>query len=90
MKKFIRPVLILLISLSAALISAAITYTAQTHGLQNTSRAAFLLQTTPAAQTNEGRSEIGSTDEIAVMGIVITAIVIIPILFKYNDWKKVD
>jgi len=89
-KKLLRPVIILLISSSMALISAAITYTAQIYGLQGTTRAALLIQTTPPTQVDQDRSEIGSTDETVVMGGVIATIVVIPILFKYKDWKKVE
>ncbi len=45
----------------------------------------FSCRTTPTPQT-EDRSVIGSTDQIVVMGGVISAIIIIPILAGRKSW----
>ena len=47
---------------------------------QNLGAASSFLQTTPTP-TAEGVSEIGSTDRIFIMGIVIVLIVMMPVLF---------
>lgn len=47
---------------------------------QNLSAASLALQITPTPAT-EGVSEIGSTDGIFIMGVVIILIVIVPVLF---------
>lgn len=53
-------------------------------------RASFLLQvtTTPPPEDEKDRSEIGSTDGIVVMGVVIVLIVAIPILVRRKHWMR--
>ena len=85
MKKFIRPVIVIGVSLTLALLSAALTHTVQSSGYGNLSAAAFFLQTTPTPEQAD-LSEVGSTDCIAVMGFAITAIVILPILLRRKAW----
>jgi hypothetical protein len=53
----------------------------------NLGAAAFFLQptTTPPPQD---LSEIGSTDGIIVMGLVIALIIIIPILVQRKSWME--
>ena len=50
---------------------------------QNLGAAPVSLQTTPTPAA-EGVSEIGSTDGIFIMGVVIILIVITPVLFHRN------
>jgi hypothetical protein len=87
MKRFIRPAILLLISLSLALLSAAATHVVLLPGAGNNfSAAAFFLQTTPTP-VQVDRSEVGSTDGIVVMGFVLVAIVILPILIRRRAWS---
>ncbi|MBI5351948.1 MAG: hypothetical protein HZB50_04855 [Chloroflexi bacterium] len=53
---------------------------------QNMKAGSALLQTTPTPATDE--SVIGSTDGIMLMGIVITAIILIPLLFRNKKGSK--
>ena len=90
MKKLIRPVIILGVSLLIALSSAAITYTAKISGSGYSTTASILLQTTPTPQVEEDRSEVGSTDLIVLMGGIITAIVLIPVLVQRRSWMRLE
>ncbi len=85
MKKLIRPAIVIVIGLALAFSSAALTYATQPAGRDNLLPAAFFLQTTPTPEQVD-RSEVGSTDGIAVMGFVIVAIVILPILLRRKAW----
>jgi len=90
MKRFIRPAIILGISLMIALTSAAITYTEKISSLGYSTTASILLQNTSTPQAEEDRSEIGSTDMIALMGGVITLIVLVPILLQRTSWSRAE
>jgi hypothetical protein len=90
MKRLIRPATIISISLLIALFSAAVTYTAKISGASYSTTAALFLQTTPTPPVEEDRSEVGSTDEIVIMGGVITLIVLIPIIAKRKSWMPTD
>lgn len=85
MKTFTRSVIVIAVSLMLALCSAAVTHTVQPAGYRDLSVAAFFLQTTATPEPVD-RSEVGSTDGIAVMGFVIVAIVIVPILLRRKAW----
>jgi NADH:ubiquinone oxidoreductase subunit K len=88
MKRFLRPAIIILISLSLALTSAAATFIAlQPNTGNHLSAAAFFLQTTPTPDQVD-RSEVGSTDGIVVMGFVLAAIVLLPILLRRKAWSQ--
>ena len=88
MKRFLRPAIIILISLSLALASAAATFIALQPSVGNhISAAAFFLQTTPTPEQVD-RSEVGSTDGIVVMGFVLAAIVLLPILLRRRAWSQ--
>lgn len=87
MKRFISPLITIGLSLLLALCSAALTYSApSTAGTDFTTGAAFM-QTTPTAQQTDGKSEMGSTDQIIIMGGVITGIIVVPILLKRGSWR---
>jgi len=88
MRKFIRPFIILVISLLIVLACTGLTRSARSLSLINTTGAAFLLQTTPTPQLEEDKSEVGSTDGIVIMGGIITLIVIIPILARRKAWMR--
>jgi len=85
MKKFIRPALVIGISLILALFSAALTHTIQPTGHGNLSAAAFFLQPTTTPEPVDV-SEVGSTDGIVIMGFLIALIVIVPILLRRKAW----
>ena len=87
MKKLTRPAITIGLSLLLALFSAALTYSAPSSSIQsNLSASTFLLQVTPTPQA-EDKSEIGSTDEIVIMGGVIAFIIILPILLSRKSWR---
>jgi hypothetical protein len=86
MKKLVRPALMIGLSLFLALMSAALTCSAQASPLRNLSGAAALFQTTPTPQVVD-KSEVGSTDQIVIMGGVIVLIIIAPIFISRKAWR---
>ena len=48
------------------------------------------MQITPTPLIEEDNSEVGSTDEIAIMGGVIAVIVLVPLLLQRKAWMKKD
>jgi len=85
MKKLVRPALVLIICLSLALLSAALTYSFQPAMQGNLSATPFFLQPTTTPQP-EDVSEIGSTDGIVAMVGIIVLILIVPILLRRKHW----
>ncbi len=49
--------------------------------------AAFFAQSTATPPAVGDRSEIGSTDGIVIMGVVIVMIVVVPILLRRKSWS---
>jgi hypothetical protein len=90
MKKFIRPILILLMSLFLALTVVAFsgTNSIQSSKFDEYSGAALFLQITATPQPAEDRSVIGSTDGLALMSFVIVMIIVIPIFLKRKSWSQ--
>jgi type IV secretory pathway VirB3-like protein len=88
MKKLFRPAIILGVSVLIALFSAAITYTAKIASQGYSTTASLFLQTSPTPKVEEAPSEVGSTDGIIIMGAVITAIVLIPVLLQRKAWMR--
>lgn len=86
MKRLIRPVILVSISLLIALFSAAVTYTAKISSSSYSTTAALFFQSTPTPPVEEDRSVVGSTDGIVVMGGVIALIVLVPVLVKRKSW----
>ena len=87
MKKLIRPMIVIALSLTLALMVAGLTHMVPpAAGQGSLSAAAFLLQTTATPEPTD-LSEVGSTDGIAVMGFVIVAIVVLPILLRRKTWN---
>lgn len=74
----------LFIALVIALVFA--TFNQPIVSAQNLGAAPVSLQSTPTPIT-EGISEIGSTDGIFIMGVVIILIVITPVLFHRKELK---
>ena len=88
MKKRFRPIIVIGFSILIALLFSAVTYTVRLDGHEGSlSAAALFLQTTPPPQEVD-RSEVGSTDGIVIMGFVIVAIVVIPILLRRKAWMN--
>jgi hypothetical protein len=87
MKKSMHRILILGTGVILAATAAALTHSTAVQssqpGIDN--RAAFFLQTTATPQPAD-QSEIGSTDGIVVMGLIIVLIVSIPILARRRQW----
>ena len=88
MRKFIRPFIVLVISLLIVLACTGLTRSPRSLSLINTTGAALLFQTTPTPQLEEDKSVVGSTDGIVIMGGIITLIVIIPILARRKAWMR--
>ena len=87
MKKLVRPALVLGMCLSLALLSAALTYSAQPAMQGDPTATAAFPQLTITPQP-EDVSEIGSTDGIVAMGGIIVLIVITPILLRRKHWTR--
>ena len=88
MKKFVRPIITLGIGLLLALLSAALTYSTPPAMEGTFEEAAFFsMQPTPTPSPND-LSEIGSTDGIVIMGILIALIIIVPILLQRKSWLE--
>lgn len=87
MRRLVRPIVTIGLGLVLALFSAALTYVAPPATQGNLSAAAFFFQPTKTPQP-EGLSEIGSTDGIVVMGVVIALIIIVPILLRRKTWME--
>lgn len=87
MKKYMRPIITVGLSLVLALFSAALTYSAPPAMSGNFTAAGMFLQPT-ATPTPQDLSEIGSTDGIVAMGFLIALIIIIPILLRRKAWLE--
>jgi len=90
MKRFLRPVTILVISLLLVLFSVAFSrsISAQSANFKGNTGAALFFQLTTTPQPQEDRSEIGSTDGITIMSFVIITIIIVPILLQKKYWSQ--
>jgi hypothetical protein len=55
---------------------------------QDLGAAAFYMQGTATPEATEGVSEIGSTDGIVMMGIIIVLIVVVPVLLRRKSWSS--
>jgi len=90
MKKFIRLIIILLMSLFLALTVVAFSGTnaMQSSKFGEYSSAALFFQITATPQPAEDRSVIGSTDGLALMSFVIVMIIVIPIFLKRKSWSQ--
>jgi hypothetical protein len=89
MKKPMRLIITVGLGLVLALFSAALTNSAPPVLEGNLPAARIFVQptitTTPQPQ---GVSEIGSTDGIIAMGVIISLIVVIPILLRRKSWME--
>ena len=85
MKKLTRPAITIILSLTLALLSAAMTSPAPVFPLPELS-GATIQQTTPTPQAKDN-SEIGSTDGMMIMVAIIVIIVFVPILVNRKTWR---
>lgn len=85
MRKLVRSTIAITLSLVLAALSAALTYSAPVPMRGSFSSGALFQQVTPTPQ-QEDASEIGSTDEIMIMGGLIALIIIAPIFLRRKDW----
>ena len=81
----LRPIAVIGIGLLLAVASAALSQPALPSPDLGAAALAFQLTATPTLQAN---SEIGSTDGIMLMSIVIVVIVVVPILLRRLSWAK--
>ena len=88
MKKIARPLITLGLGLFLAFFSAALTYFPQLTTQSPISSAAFFSQITPTPEQQD-KSEIGSTDQIVVLGVAICVIVILPIVLRRKSWLQI-
>ena len=90
MKKFIRLIIILLMSLFLALTVVAFSGTnaMQSSKFGEYSSAALFFQITATPQPAQDRSEIGSTDGLTLMSFVIVSIIVIPIFLRRKSWTQ--
>jgi hypothetical protein len=90
MKKFIRLIIILLMSLFLALTVVAFSGTnaMQSSKFGEYSSAALFFQITATPQPAQDRSEIGSTDGLTLMSFVLVTIIVIPIFLKRKSWSQ--
>jgi hypothetical protein len=83
-----RPIITIGIGFLLALLSAALTYSMPPAMEGTFGGAAFFgMQPTSTPQPND-LSEIGSTDGIVIMGILIALIIIVPILLQRKSWLE--
>ncbi len=90
MKRFIHPIALLIVSIFLVLFSVAFSrsITVQSATLTGNTGAAMFFQTTSTPESQEDRSEIGSTDGITLMSFAIATIIIIPILLQKKHWSQ--
>ena len=90
MKKLIHPALIFTTIIFLVTSCAMIAFSAKRPTPNNTTGAALFLQTTSTPPVEKDKSEVGSTDGIIIMGGVIAAIVLIPLLLQRKAWTRGD
>ncbi len=86
MKRLTPSLITIVLSLGLALFTAALTYSTPSEARANNANSDLLIQATPTAQTGD-RSVIGSTDQIVIMGGVIAAVIVVPILASRKSWR---
>jgi len=86
MRRTLRPFLLIGIGCILALFTAALSYAAPP-AMNADFGPAIFMQPTSTPQPRD-LSEIGSTDGIVIMGILISLIVIVPILLRRKSWLE--
>jgi hypothetical protein len=87
MRRTLRPLITIGLGCILALFSAALTYSALP-ATQGEFTVAFLNVQGTATPPPQDLSEIGSTDGIVFMGILIAFIIIVPILLRRKFWME--
>ena len=87
MRRLLRPIITVGLGLVLALFSAALTYSAPPNIQGDLTSAEVFLQPTETPNPQD-LSQIGSTDGIIVMGLIIALIIIIPILLGRKSWME--
>jgi len=88
MKKLLfilRPAALIGIGLLLAIVSAALSQPVSTASSLS-AEAAFAAQTTATAPVTDS-SQIGSTDGIMLMSVLIVLIIVVPILVRRKNWS---
>jgi len=88
MKKLIRPAIVAALTIFLILSCAAIAFSTKPPEILSPVGASLFVQVTSTPPVEEDRSEVGSTDEIIIMGGVIVAIVLIPIILQRKTWLQ--
>jgi hypothetical protein len=78
----------LLLLIMGFLIVAVVATRSVTVTNQELGAAAFYMQGTTTPEPTENVSEIGSTDGIVLMGVIIVLIVVVPILLRRKSWSS--
>ena len=87
MRRTLRPIITIGFGFILALFSAALSYSAPPAGNADLGGTAFFMQPTSTPQPRD-LSEIGSTDGIVIMGVLIALIIIVPILLRRKAWLE--
>ena len=88
MSKLMRPIITVGLGSLLALLSAAISYSTPPAMEGAFGAATFLVLQPTSTPKPKDLSEIGSTDGIVVMGILIALIIIVPILLHRKSWME--
>ncbi len=86
MKRLTPSLITIVLSLGLAIFTAALTYSIPSEARANVAQSDIAPQATPKAQASD-KSVIGSTDQIVIMGGVIAAIIVVPILASRKSWR---
>ena len=83
-----RPLITVGLASLLALFSAALPYSAPPAMEANFDTAAFIVLQPTSTPKPTDLSEIGSTDGIVFMGILIALIILVPIVLRRNSWME--
>jgi preprotein translocase subunit SecY len=86
MKRLTPSLITIALSLVLALFTAALTYSAPSEARTILTSGDLFVQESPPPQSGD-HSISGSTDQIVIMGGVISAIIILPILTNRRAWR---
>ena len=87
MRRTLRPILTIGLGCVLALFSAALSYSAPP-AMQGDLAAAFFSVQATTTPPPQDLSEIGSTDGIVIMGVLIALIIIVPLLLRRKSWLE--
>lgn len=88
MRRSLRLIITIVLGFVLALFSAALTYSTPPALTGTFGGAAALFMQTTSTPPPKDLSEIGSTDGIVAMGVLIALIVIIPLLVRRKSWLE--